>query len=110
VGGVLYGMSGVFMVPGVTYLQALGLNKNELVQALGVSFCVLTLALISGFLEKGFLSYDLTVLSFFALITACVGIYFGQRLRRHISEAAFRKTFFCVLLIIGLFFMTTALI
>jgi uncharacterized membrane protein YfcA len=110
VGGFFYGMTGVFMVPGVTYLQALGLNKNQLVQALGISFTVLIVALASAFFQRGFISVDLTVLSFFALLPSSVGVYFGQRLRRHISEAVFRKMFFCVLLVIGLYFTTSAML
>lgn len=43
--GVLTGATGVFVVPAVPYLSALGLSKDELVQALGLSFTVSTVAL-----------------------------------------------------------------
>ncbi len=43
--GVLTGATGVFVVPAVPYLSALGFSKDELVQALGLSFTVSTVAL-----------------------------------------------------------------
>ena len=36
------------MIPAVPYLQALGLSRDQLVQALGLSFTVSTLALAAG--------------------------------------------------------------
>ena len=46
--GTVTGATGVFMMPAVPYLQALDLEKEELVQALGLSFAVSTLALAAG--------------------------------------------------------------
>ncbi|MEA3154088.1 MAG: uncharacterized protein QOK44_1677, partial [Betaproteobacteria bacterium] len=43
--GVLTGATGVFVVPAVPYLSALGFTKDELIQALGMSFTVSTIAL-----------------------------------------------------------------
>ena len=44
INGVLTGMTGSFVVPGVMYLQALGLSRDALVQAMGILFTVSTLA------------------------------------------------------------------
>jgi len=38
--GVITSATGVFVIPAVPYLQALGLSRDELVQALGLSFTV----------------------------------------------------------------------
>lgn len=46
--GVITSATGVFVIPAVPYLQALGLSRDELVQALGLSFTVSTLALAAG--------------------------------------------------------------
>ncbi|VEA69456.1 Sulfite exporter TauE/SafE [Serratia rubidaea] len=46
--GMLTGGTGVFVMPAVPWLQALGLEKDELVQALGISFTCSTLALAAG--------------------------------------------------------------
>ena len=43
--GLITAATGVFVIPAVPYLQAIGLDKEELVQALGLSFTVSTLAL-----------------------------------------------------------------
>ena len=43
--GLVTGATGVFVIPAVPYLQSLGLEKDELVQALGLSFTVSTVAL-----------------------------------------------------------------
>ena len=38
--GLVTGATGVFVIPAVPYLQAIGLEKDELIQALGLSFTV----------------------------------------------------------------------
>ncbi len=43
--GALTAVTGVFVIPAVPYLGALGLQRDELVQALGLSFSASTLAL-----------------------------------------------------------------
>src|SRR5436853_556759 len=43
--GVVSAASGVFGIPAVGYLQALELSKEDLVQALGISFTVSAIAL-----------------------------------------------------------------
>ena len=45
VNGILTGLTGTFVVPGVPYLQALGLDRMALVQAMGILFTVSTIAL-----------------------------------------------------------------
>ena len=40
--------TGVFVIPAVPYLQAQGLQRDELIQAMGISFTVSTLALALG--------------------------------------------------------------
>ncbi len=39
---------GVFAIPAVPYIGALGLSKDELIQALGLSFTVWTIALAAA--------------------------------------------------------------
>lgn len=46
--GVVTAATGVFVMPAVPYLQSLGLSRDEMVQALGLSFTVSTLALAIG--------------------------------------------------------------
>jgi uncharacterized membrane protein YfcA len=51
--GLVSGATGVFVIPAVPYLQALDLEKEELVQALGLSFTVSTTALAIGLAQAG---------------------------------------------------------
>ena len=46
--GLLTGGAGVFVIPTVPWIQSLGFEKNELVQALGISSTFSTLALALG--------------------------------------------------------------
>jgi uncharacterized membrane protein YfcA len=48
VNGILTGMTGSFVVPGVLYLQAIGLPRDMLIQAMGMLFTVSTVALCGG--------------------------------------------------------------
>ena len=43
--GILTGMTGSFVVPGVLFLQAIGLSRDSLIQAMGMLFTVSTVAL-----------------------------------------------------------------
>lgn len=43
--GILTGMTGSFVVPGVMFLQAIGLSRDMLIQAMGMLFTVSTVAL-----------------------------------------------------------------
>lgn len=99
--GVLTGMTGSFVVPGVLYLQAIGLSREALIQAMGVLFTLSTLALAAALQSNALLNADLGLLSTAALIPAVVGMAIGQRLRQSLSEQRFRQVFFASLLLLG---------
>lgn len=103
VNGVLTGMTGSFVVPGVLYLNALGLERDALVQAMGVLFTLATLALAATLGGAGLLNAELGFASLLGLPPAIVGMLAGQRLRRRLSEQGFRKAFFWSLLALGLY-------
>ncbi|CAH0168868.1 TSUP family transporter [Pseudomonas mediterranea] len=92
--GVITSATGVFVIPAVPYLQALGLSKDELVQALGLSFTVSTLALAAGLLWRGALGGGELGASLLALVPALLGMWLGQWLRQRISAGLFRRVFF----------------
>lgn len=103
--GVLTGLvtaaTGVFVLPAVPYLQSLGLRKDDLVQALGLSFTVSTVALGAGLLQAQILDSALAGASLAALLPAAAGMGLGQMLRARVSEATFRTAFFAGLLALG---------
>ena len=99
--GVITSATGVFVIPAVPYLQALGLSKDELVQALGLSFTVSTLALAGGLLWRGALGGGELSASLLALIPAVLGMWLGQSLRQRISAVLFKRVFFIGLGVLG---------
>ncbi|KIP88058.1 MULTISPECIES: sulfite exporter TauE/SafE family protein [Pseudomonas] len=100
--GLITGGTGVFVMPAVPYLQALRLSKDELVQALGLSFTVSTLALAGGLLLQGAFRVDQLGVSSLAVIPALLGMWLGQSIRARLSPRHFRLCFLWFLLILGL--------
>jgi len=99
--GILAGATGVFVVPAVPYLSALGLTKDELIQALGLSFTVSTVALAVALGASGSFSSGILVASAGAVVPALVGMFIGQHTRNRIEPAAFRKWFLVSMLFVG---------
>ncbi|MFD2264906.1 sulfite exporter TauE/SafE family protein [Lacibacterium aquatile] len=97
--GVITAATGVFVIPAVPYLQAIGMEKDELVQALGLSFFVSTLAL--GATLGGNFAAELAWGSLLTLIPALVGQYAGQATRARIDAAVFKRWFLLGLLALG---------
>ena len=99
--GLVTGATGVFVLPAVPYLQAIGLEKDDLVQALGLSFTVSTLALAAGLLRAPVLEANLMSMSLLSLLPAVAGMVLGQVVRRRIAPRTFRTVFFAGLLVLG---------
>lgn len=99
--GLVTGGTGVFVIPAVPYIQSLGLTKDDLVQALGLSFTVSTIALVIGLGARGAFQIDSLTLSALAVIPALAGMWVGQGVRDRISPSAFRKGFLVCLLLLG---------
>ena len=110
VNGFLTGLTGSFVVPGTLYLQALGLSRDVLIQAMGVLYTVSTLALGLALAENHLLPPALGAISAVAVLPALVGMMVGQRVRKSLSESGFRKVFFGSLLILGLYITGRAFI
>ena len=106
--GILTGMTGSFVVPGVLFLQSIGLSRNQLVQAMGVLFMLSTVALALALQGKGILSAQLSLASAAAVVPAAVGMAMGQRLRQTLSEERFRRVFFVALLLLGAYVLGKA--
>lgn len=101
--GLITGATGVFVLPAVPYLQAIGLEKEELIQALGLSFTVSTVALALGLLRTDAWQAGSLWVSLGALVPALAGMQAGQWLRQRLSPVLFRRVFFCGLLLLGLY-------
>jgi hypothetical protein len=99
--GLVTAATGVFVIPAVPYLQALGMEKEELVQALGLSFLVSTLALALSLHSGGALRGSVALGSLLALLPALAGMGLGQWIRRRVHATLFKQLFFAGLLALG---------
>ena len=99
--GLVTGATGVFVVPAVPYLGSLGLERDDLVQALGLSFTVSTLALAAGLASHGALPMGAAGASLLALVPALAGMVLGGCLRVRVRPETFRLCFFAGLLVLG---------
>jgi uncharacterized membrane protein YfcA len=99
--GLLASITGVFMIPNVPYLQALGLDRDDLIQALGLSFTVSTVALGVGLAAEGSLHVATLGASLLTLVPALGGMAIGQAVRNRISPAMFRACFFVGIALLG---------
>jgi hypothetical protein len=99
--GTLAAATGVFVIPAVPYLQALGLQRDALVQAMGLTFLASTVALAAVQAVQGVLSVATAGASVAALVPALAGMWLGTRLRTRIPPATFRRWFLISLLALG---------
>ncbi len=108
--GLVTAATGVFVIPAVPYLGALSLDKDNMIQALGLSFTVSTLALAAALAAGGAFALGDVGASTAALAPALLGMAAGGALRGRFSERTFRRIFFGGLLVLGAHLASRALI
>jgi uncharacterized membrane protein YfcA len=99
--GLITGFTGSAILPGVLYFQSLGLDKERLVQGMGLLFCVSTAILMVAFTRYELLTAELALLSTLALVPALLGLWLGAKVRRRIAEERFRRLLFVALIVLG---------
>jgi uncharacterized protein len=100
--GWLAVLTGVFVVPLGPYLSALSLERDELIQALGLSLLMSAVSVGVALARENALPVPALGLSLAALAPAGVGLLLGQWLRKRTSPAMFVRAFAVALLAIGL--------
>lgn len=107
--GLIAGATGIFVVPMVPYLNSLGLAKEDLIQALGLSFTASTISLAAALAFKG--QYQMPEIwnSLLAVLPALAGMYIGQHVRDKLQPAVFRRWFFIGLAVLGTYMLVNAL-
>ena len=100
--GVITGATGVFVMPAVPFLQSLRFSKDELVQALGLSFTVSTVALAVGLYLHDAFRVEQFSLSFLSILPALAGMWLGQKVRARIGAKRFRQCFLLFLIVLGM--------
>lgn len=100
--GVLTAATGIFVIPMILFLQALDLDKDETIQALGLSFTVCTLALGATVGWSASLRAGLSMPGAVALAAAFAGVWVGTRLRHRIPMDGFRTLLFLMFGVLGM--------
>ncbi len=108
--GVANGATGLFIVPGAPYVQSLGLEKDDLVQALGLTALVASPALGVVLWRHNAMGANIAFMSLVALAPAFIGMFAGQCIREHVSQDAFRRLFFVGMLILGGYYASRMLV
>lgn len=101
INGIITGFTGSFMVPSVLYMQALGFNKDMLVQAMGTFFALSTLMLTVSLVRNGLVTTQDATLSTLALVPSFAGIYAGRWTRTRIDESRFQTVFLVAMIVLG---------
>jgi len=99
--GALASTTGMFVVPVVPYLQALELEREDLIQVIGLSATAGTLALGGSVLHSDWRQYVTAQMVALALVASLLGMKAGQMLRTRIKAETFRRYFFLGMLVLG---------
>src|SRR5262249_2006029 len=91
--GLISAATGVQVIPSMPFLQAIGMEKDELVQALGVFFTVATLALSVNLTASGLLSASTALPGAIAMGFSFLGMFVGQAVRSRMPAEIFRRWF-----------------
>jgi uncharacterized membrane protein YfcA len=106
--GVISASTGVQVIPSMPFIQAIGMEKDELVQALGVFFTVATIALGFTLSSSGLLSGATALPGAVAMVFSFAGVFIGQAVRSHMPAESFRRWFLIAMICLGLYLAGTA--
>lgn len=110
VSGLLYGSTGVAVIPLIPYMTSLRLEKDELIQAFGLAFSACAIGLTLGLMDGGRMEMSVTWTSLLALLPAMAGMILGQRIRDRMRPEAFRRFFMVWMLAIGVYMLLRAVL
>src|SRR6476469_7568706 len=101
--GMISAATGVQVVPSVPFLQAIGMEKEELIQALGVFFTVATLALGLNLTAAGLLTAATALPGAVAMAASFAGVFIGQAVRSRMQPEVFRRWFHVSMILLGFY-------
>lgn len=99
--GLIAAATGMQAIPTMPYLQAIGMERDEFIQALGVFFSVSTVAMLFNLSSSGLLTREVAVPSALGLVTSVIGMYLGQLLRQRLPAETFRRCFLISMIFLG---------
>jgi uncharacterized membrane protein YfcA len=108
--GAISAATGVQVIPSMPFMQAIGMEKDELVQALGVFFTVATLALAFNLTAAGLLTAATALPGAVAMAASFTGMFIGQAVRSRMQPDVFRRWFLIAMILLGLYLAASALV
>jgi uncharacterized protein len=106
--GAISAATGVQVIPSMPFMQAIGMEKDELVQALGVYFTVATAGLAFNLTSAGLLNAATALPGAIAMVTAFAGMFIGQALRSRMRPDTFRRWFLIAMILLGIYLAGSA--
>jgi uncharacterized protein len=89
-------------------MQAIGMEKDELVQALGVFFTVATIALAFNLTTTGLLTAATALPGAIAMVASFAGMFIGQAVRNRMHPEVFRRWFLIAMIFLGIYLAASA--
>ena len=108
--GVISAATGVQVIPSMPFMQAIGMEKDELVQALGVFFTTATVALAFNVTAAGLLTAATALPGAVAMAASFAGMFTGQAVRTRMQPEVFRRWFLISMILLGLYLAGNALV
>src|SRR3954470_9712162 len=106
--GMISAATGVQVIPSMPFMQAIGMEKDEFVQALGVFFTVATVALAFNLTSAGLLTAATALPGAVAIVGSFTGMMIGQAVRSRLEPEAFRRWFLIAMILLGLYLAGSA--
>jgi uncharacterized protein len=108
--GLIAAATGVQVIPSMPFMQAIGMERDELVQALGVFFTVATVALAFNLTTSGLLTAATALPGAIAMVASFTGMFIGQAVRTRMQPDAFRRWFLIAMILLGLYLAGNAVV
>jgi uncharacterized membrane protein YfcA len=108
--GVISAATGVQVIPSMPFMQAIGMERDELVQALGVFFTTATVALAFNITAAGLLTSATALPGAVAMAASFAGMFTGQAVRTRMQPELFRRWFLISMILLGLYLAGNALV
>ncbi|MGY3692896.1 putative membrane protein YfcA [Bradyrhizobium sp. USDA 3240] len=108
--GLISAATGVQVIPSMPFMQAIGMDKDELVQALGVFFTTATVALAFNLTASGLLTAATALPGAVAMVASFIGMFIGQAVRTRMQPDVFRRWFLISMILLGIYLAGSALL
>lgn len=106
--GAVAAATGVQVIPSMPFMQSIGMEKDELVQALGVYFTVATLSQAFNLSGAGLLNASTAWPGIVGMVSAFAGMFVGQAVRSRMAADEFRRWFLIAMLLLGCYLAGSA--